>query len=181
MLKKLSKMASRMVSNPTAGPGRHQRTPRRFRPALERLEGRAVPATFTVTTTLDTVAADAKMSLREAISAANAHPGPDTIVLPAGLYRLALRETFIADAPRALAAGALAVTDTTVFRGAGAGSTVVDGHRGDRVFDVLGTAPSSIKVTFQGLTIRNGFGDAGGGGGGGGIRVGNADLVVQDL
>src|SRR5262249_43738855 len=64
----------------------------------------------------------------------------------------------------------------TVFRGAGAGATVIDGRRIDRVFDVLGTAPHSIQVTFQGLTVRNGLADAGGGGG---IRVGDADLLVQ--
>ena len=44
------------------------------------------------------------------------------------------------------------------------------------MFDVLGSGPSSIKVVFAGLTIRNGnvTGD------GGGIQVGNADLVVRD-
>src|SRR5262249_1775302 len=47
------------------------------------------------------------------------------------------------------------------------------------VFDVIGTSPSSIRATFQGMAIRNGFvGDPGSGGAG--ILVGNADLVVKD-
>jgi predicted outer membrane repeat protein len=131
-----------------------------------------VPSTFRVTTTLDAVAADGRLSLREAITQANAHPGADTIVLPAGVYRLALT-----GADNTNAAGDLDVTDSTLFRGAGAGATIIDGQRLDRVFDIQGNAPSSIMVTFQGLTVRNGLADAGGGGG---IRVGDADLVVRD-
>src|SRR5262245_52263252 len=62
-----------------------------FRPRLERLEDRAVPATFNVTTTLDAIdPADGKRSLREAITAANNLAGPDTILLPAGVYKIAL-------------------------------------------------------------------------------------------
>jgi CSLREA domain-containing protein len=136
------------------------------------LEDRLVPATFLVTTTLDVVdAADGKLSLREAISAANANPGADTVIVPAGVYRIALP-----GADDVNAAGDFDVTGSTVFRGAGAGNTVIDGQRLDRVFDVRGTAANSISVTFQGLTIRNGLADDGGGG----IRVGNADLTVQD-
>ena len=44
------------------------------------------------------------------------------------------------------------------------------------MFDVLGTAPSSIKVVLERLTVRNGNVT----GHGGGIQVGNADLVVRD-
>src|SRR5512143_2212057 len=49
-------------------------------------------ATFTVTKTADTNdgVCDADCSLREAISAANASPGADTISLPAGTYLLTL-------------------------------------------------------------------------------------------
>jgi hypothetical protein len=145
---------------------------RRFRPGVECLEGRLAPATFTVTTPLDVVnPADGKLSLREAVSLANARPGPDTIAVPAGVYRLSLT-----GADDTNAAGDLDVRGSTLFRGSGAGATVIDGRRIDRVFDVLGSAPHSIQVTFQGLTIRNGLADDGGGGG---IRVGNADLVVQ--
>ena len=130
---------------------------------LEALEDRAVPATFNVTTTLDVVdRADGKRSLREAIIAAENLPGADVIAVPAGVYKLS--------------GGGLAIDSAITFTGAGAGKTIVDGQQLDRVFDIAGTGPSSIKVVFQGLTIRNGntAGD------GGGILVGNADLVVRD-
>jgi predicted outer membrane repeat protein len=150
-----------------------RRGQRRIVAGVECLEDRAVPTTFTVATTLDVVnPGDGKLSLREAISAANAHAGADTIVVPAGVYRLAIHGS-----DNSNAGGDLDVTGTTVIRGAGKGTTFIDGHRLDRVFDVRGTGPHSIKVTFQSLTIRNGLADAAGGGG---IRVGKADLLVQD-
>jgi CSLREA domain-containing protein len=170
VFKQLRALLAPLSSSPQNAAARRRRG---FVPGLEGLEGRAVPATFTVTTTLDVVnPTDGKLSLREAISAANARPGPDTIVLPAGVYRIARQ---MADDTNA--AGDFDVNGTTLFRGAGAGKTVIDGQQIDRVFDVLGSAPHSIQVTFQGLTVRNGLADASGGGG---IRVGNADLLVQD-
>ncbi len=142
-----------------------------LRPQFEELEGRLVPATFTVTTGLDVVNPnDGNLSLREAISQANHHAGADTIVVPAGVFNIAAQM-----ADDANAAGDFDVTDTVTIRGAGAGKSVVDGRRIDRVFDVHGTAPHSITVTLQGLTVRDGQADAGGG-----VRVGNADLVLQD-
>src|SRR5262245_50496702 len=44
MWKKRSQMMSQALGAPAAGKGRSQSRPRRFRPAVERLEGRAVPA-----------------------------------------------------------------------------------------------------------------------------------------
>ena len=64
---------------------------RKARLLLECLEGRAMPATFTVTTTLDVVdPADGKLSLREAVTRANNRAGADVIALPAGVFRVAL-------------------------------------------------------------------------------------------
>src|SRR5438128_2672702 len=70
-------------------------SPRRSRcvPLLERLEDRLAPAalTFTVNTTLDELTpGDGKLSLREAITRANNHTGPDTIILPAGAFRMTI-------------------------------------------------------------------------------------------
>lgn len=72
--------------------------PRRlaWRPGMECLEQRRVPATFLVDTLADTPAvdlstgrdADGAVSLRGAVMAANAHPGADVIVLPAGEFIL---------------------------------------------------------------------------------------------
>jgi predicted outer membrane repeat protein len=156
-------------ASPRAGP--YPRSAPRLR--LESLEDRAVPATFTVNTTLDELTAgDGRLSLREAITRANASPGADVIVLPAGLYRIAISVA----GDDANLTGDFDVHGAVTIQGAGAGLTIIDAAQLDRVFDVSGTAPSSIRVVLQGLTIRNGnvSGD------GGGIRVANADLVVRD-
>jgi hypothetical protein len=158
--------------------GNDRNAPQR-RLRLECLEDRSVPATFTVSTTLDVInPTDGKLSLREAISKANANPGADTIVLPAGVYKI----TLAGAGEDANATGDFDITDAVTIAGAGAGLTVVDGQQLDRVFDISGDAPSSMKVVLQGLTVRNGDVT----GHGGGIQVGNefssgrTDLVVRD-
>ena len=143
------------------------------RPRLECLEDRSVPATFNVTTTLDVVdPADGKRSLREAITVANTLAGEDVIVLPTGVYKLALAGA----GENGNATGDLDITGAVTIRGAGAGLTIIDGQQLDRVFDVAGTAPSSIKVVLEKMTIRNGLVT----GNGGGVENANADLVVRD-
>ena len=68
---------------------RKQRPATRFRPTLELLEDRAVPATLTVNTTLDLLGHDnGVLSLRQAVLDANARTTADTIVVPAGTYNL---------------------------------------------------------------------------------------------
>jgi len=144
-----------------------------FCPLLERLEDRSVPTTFSVTATLDVIdPADGKRSLREAISAANNLVGADVVVIPAGVYRL----TISGSGENADATGDFDIAEAVTIQGSGAGLTIIDGQQLDRVFDAIGSAPHSIRVVFQGLTVRNGnvTGD------GGGIRVGNADLVIRD-
>jgi predicted outer membrane repeat protein len=131
---------------------------------LEHLEDRSVPATFAVNSTLDEiVSGDGKLSLREAIAKANANPGADTVVVPAGIFKTAF-------------GGEFDISDSITIQGAGAGLTVIDGLQFGRVFGVSGTAPSSIRAVFQALTIRNGSVT----GGGGGIQFGNADLLLRD-
>jgi len=140
---------------------------------VECLEDRLVPSTFTVTTKLDVVdASDGKLSLREAITKANANPGADVIVVPAGVYKIALSGA----GEDANATGDFDITDAVTIQGAGAGLSIIDGQQLERVFDVKGSTPSSIKAMFAGLTVRGGnaIGD------GGGIRVGNSDLVIRD-
>ena len=84
---------------------------------------RSVPPTLIVTTTLDVVdPADGKLSLREAITAANASVFPDTIVLPAGVFRIA-RSGAGEDGN---ATGDLDIASRMTIRGAGAGSTILD-------------------------------------------------------
>src|SRR5260370_27673420 len=60
---------------------------------LEPLEERTLLSIYTVNTTKDENDANAipgDLSLREAIIKANANPGPDTIILPAGIYKLTI-------------------------------------------------------------------------------------------
>jgi parallel beta-helix repeat protein len=139
---------------------------------LEPLEDRTTPSTFTVTSKLDVVdPADGKLSLREAITAANGHAGADVIVVPAGVYKIALAGA----GESGNATGDFDITDAVTIAGAGAGATIVDAQQKDRVFEVSGSGP----VVIAGLTIRNGL-VTGGPGDGGGIRAVFADLVVRD-
>jgi uncharacterized repeat protein (TIGR01451 family)/CSLREA domain-containing protein len=90
-------------------------------------------------------------SLRAAIMQANHTPGADTIIVPAGTYRLT-RSGNDDDA----AQGDLDVTDDLTIQGAGSGSTSVDGNggvTGDRVFQILSSAKDT---SLSGLTIRAG-------------------------
>src|SRR3954451_18645297 len=92
-----------------------------------------------------------RCTLRAAIQEANALPGLQLIVIPAGVYMLT-RATSREDAG---ASGDLDVTADVELRGAGAQVTVIDGGSHDRVLDI---APSgqAIATTLSGLTLRNG-------------------------
>ncbi len=117
-------------------------------------------ATFVVTKTADTNdgACDSDCSLREAIIAANANAGADTITLPAGTYTLTIPGT----GEDAGATGDLDIVGDLTINGAGAATTIVDGGGLDRVFHVV----SSFTVVINGITIRNGATVAGDNGGG---------------
>lgn len=110
---------------------------------------------------------DARCSLREAIIAANASPGPDVIRLPKGRIELARAGA----GEDAAATGDLDVTETLTILGKGMGKTVVDANALDRVFD----APSGIFVLRR-LTITGGDADAGGG-----IRSWGATLRLREV
>jgi hypothetical protein len=101
---------------PRCAPG----VPRYSRLRLDPLEDRLVPATFVVNTALDEATpGDRRLSLREAVSAANASPGPDAILLPAGVFKITLPGEDSTNA-----AGDFDITGDTLIRGAGAGATV---------------------------------------------------------
>ena len=105
----------------------------------------ALGATFTVSTTADTNdgICDADCSLREAIVAANAAGGADTITLPAGAYTL----TTPGAGENAAATGDLDITDDLTINGAGAATTIIDGGSLDRAFDVTGTSTSASPAS----------------------------------
>jgi CSLREA domain-containing protein len=125
------------------------------------LAGAARANTYQVNSTADAVdvapgdgscaSASGSCTLRGAIQEANAHPGADTIVLPAGEYDL----TIPGQGEDAAATGDLDITDDLTITGAGAAITIVDGKQLDRVFHV-DPAGKKISAVISGITIRNG-------------------------
>jgi hypothetical protein len=141
---------------------RKQHPASRFRPQLEVLEDRAVPATLLVNTTLDVLGHNnGLLSLRQAIIDANATPTKaDTIVLPAGNYTL----TLAGASEDACLSGDLDISGPLTISGPGASSTVIDGGGLDRVFEV-----HSGSVSLSGMTIQGGYAPDAISGTGGGI------------
>lgn len=107
------------------------------RPAVEPLEDRTVPSTFTVHSLADS----GPGSLRNAILAANASPGADVI-----RFARAVRGTI------ALTGGELNVTDDLRIDGPGAGRLTVSGGHAGRVLRV-----DNADVAVTGLTIADGL------------------------
>ncbi len=127
-------------------------------------------ATFTVTRTDDPApgACDSDCSLREAVRAANAGSGGDTIRLPAGAFRL----TLAGAGEDAAATGDLDLTKSVTITGAGARLTTIDAAGTDRTFDVL----SGVTALIADVTITGGFVN----GNGGGIESAGALTLVRD-
>ncbi|HET9210037.1 MAG TPA: CSLREA domain-containing protein [Thermoanaerobaculia bacterium] len=93
---------------------------------------------------------DSDCSLREAITAANQHPGEDTILLHAGTY------TLTASGP---ASGNLQLQGDTVLMGDGAGRTIIDGGGLGGIFYI----PGEVTVQIQDVTLRHGRSPGAGG------------------
>jgi predicted outer membrane repeat protein len=115
----------------------------------------AAAATFDVTRFDDPPGAPvAGLSLRQAVLAANAAAGPDTITLHPGVYRLTIRGD---DATAE--AGDLDVTSDITIEGDAGGRTVIDAKRAkDRAFEVFGGGALTVRhVTFKGgVAAENG-------------------------
>jgi CSLREA domain-containing protein len=124
-------------------------------------------ATFVVTTTTDAnhgACTVSLCSLRDAVIAANANAGADTITLPAGTYMLTL--TGVNE--DAAATGDLDVTGDLTINGAGSATTTINGNGTDRVFQVIG----AVTLTLNGVTITGGNTTASSTQDGGGILTG---------
>ncbi len=140
-----------------ARPSRRQSS-RKHQAHSERLESRALLATFTVNAVADFgdasvgngVAMDqlGRTTLRAAIQEANALPTPDNIILPAGTFRL----TRPGESDDLAVTGDLDILDSVNIVGAGANSTFIDGNDLDRIFQIMPGA----RVSISGVTIRNG-------------------------
>lgn len=130
-------------------------------PALFAPAWAAHAATYTVTKTSDSFdgACNSDCSLREAVAAANANPGTDTIVLAGSTYTLsrltpqdpAQDDNVVFDEEDA-ATGDLDLKGNTVIRGK-RGYTAIDGALKTRVFEVHAGA----TVEFRDLEIRRGY------------------------
>lgn len=123
--------------------------------------GWTAAATFTVSRTSDTFdgVCDSNCSLRDAVFAANASPGRDTIVLAGSTYTLSLatpqdpgQDDNVVNDEEEARSGDLDLTGDTIIRGK-RGYTAIDGGLKMRVFEVHPGA----TVEFRDLEIRRGY------------------------
>ncbi len=148
---------------------------------FECLEHRTLLSTFTVNTTTDENDANkvpGDVSLREAIIQSNATPGANTIVVPAGTYKL----TISGSGETAGQTGDLDITNSVTIQGAGSASTIINANGLDRALYVLGSGSTVPVVSISGVTIEGGRApDASslGPNNGGGIEVSDATLTVD--
>jgi hypothetical protein len=124
---------------------RPSKGPPRFRPQFLRLEDRALPSTYTVLNLADSGSG----SLRQAISDANTHAGPDVVRFAPGLHGT-IR----------LTSGVLNITDDLSVNGPGANLVTVSGSDASRVFHF----EAGVTVAVKGLTIAHGSSVDGAGG-----------------
>jgi uncharacterized repeat protein (TIGR01451 family)/CSLREA domain-containing protein len=155
------------------------------------LPGTAAATSYLVTTTRDEtdpnptddlcqIPSSVQCSLRAAVQTTNAHPGPDTILLPGGsiLKSLVYLLTGQSGEDTALS-GDLDITDALTVTVSGGksrmfgGSPIIDGGGIDRVFDVK----DGGSLALTGITVRNGA--VGVANHGGGILA-NGDLVLSN-
>src|SRR5262245_58595790 len=123
-------------------PAPSRRPKRTYRPGVEVLEDRTVPASiFTVTNLLD----DGPGSLRRAIHDANGAGVDDAIVFQPGLAGMITLTT-----------GELDVFDSVTITGPGAGVVTVSGNNASRIFLVDNAAHTAINVAISGLTLTAG-------------------------
>lgn len=125
-------------------------------------------------------------SLRGAIQSANAHAGPDVIVLPASAAPYTLSIPFQLGSPDDGNDGDLDISDDVTIEGNSPTATVINGNGSvthDRIFHV---GPSSAPtVTIRNLTLQNGHAVNGSSltsaNVGGGIFIGDGTVLLESL
>jgi hypothetical protein len=137
----------------------------RCQPRLEQLEDRSVPTTFTVTTTAMTLDLDGKVSLWEAIAAANLNApvgdapagtaGADTINFAPSLNG----QTLVISAATP---DGLPVAEDLTINGPGAGLLTISGNNAARIFNVNPANVAGVDVVIRGLTLTRGYNAEGG-------------------
>jgi hypothetical protein len=158
--------------------------PGRFRPQVENLEGRLVPAVITVKSLADTInPADNVLTLREAVRLVDDPTTFSSLSAKEQTYvkgTLGVNDQINFSLPRGpqtltLTGGALVLTSSVIITGPTASSAdadggenlTIDGNHLDRVFFIgfgfNDPRNAGISVTLNGLIVANGQGDYGGG------------------
>ena len=135
-------------------------SPPQSSPCFAAATAAASAATITVDTKSDAFDGN-KCSLRDAIESANQNAksgkcakgsGTDTIVIPAGNYKLSITGTD----EDANIDGDLDITSPMTLEGAGSGKTTIDGN-GEELEERAIHVVDGDKVTVRDLTIRRGY------------------------
>ncbi len=156
-----------------------------FRPRVEPLEGRCVPAVFTVNSNLVNLDVDGKVTLLEAIQAANTNapagdaPAGDLTSVAVDVIRFA--PSLSGPVIITLGGTPLSITEDLTINGPGVASfptsfIAINGNSLSRIFNVDNFAPTTINVAINGLIL---FGGKVAGGDGGGISN-RENLSVAD-
>ena len=117
--------------------------------------GTIVENGIVVDTTDDIVnAGDGLTSLREAIDAANASPGVDNIILLPGIYDISIAGA----GENNNATGDFDISESINIFGQGSGTTIIDAHQLDRIFETSG----GVNLHLSNMELRNGDADDGG-------------------
>jgi len=135
---------------------------RKASPKFEGLEDRTVPATFVVTSPLDS----GDGTLRDAIAKANANGGADEIDVKIGTANGGIIT---------LNTGELAITDDVTIAGEGISKTGIDGGRTTRILNIEGN--HKINVALRDISFYQGAAQ----GEGGAIRVSGARLEGTNI
>ncbi|HEY2155665.1 MAG TPA: choice-of-anchor Q domain-containing protein [Isosphaeraceae bacterium] len=177
---------ARTAALPSLNRRRPEAPRRRIKLGMELLEERWTPAVFNVNTLADGFnLGPGVLSLRQAISLANATAGGNTINLTVpGTYNITLLGAG-EDANQSGDFDILPSGGNLTIQNTSRAPVAVSGDGTDRVFDInpLNTGTNApFKVTLAGFTVENGFASPGDGalGSGGGIRdQGNASLELD--
>jgi hypothetical protein len=178
----LGQLASLLNGRSTSSRKQKAKAPKRQRLEFDVLEDRCVPTVYVVNTNLDVVAADGKLSLREAIQAANTNTAVNEA--PAGSAVTTDIITFapgLAGKSITLNGTELLVTESLSIVGPGAGLLTISGNNASRIFEIDGSS-GNTKLSLSGLTLTKGV--TSGLNRGAGIYSGNFDnndaLTIQN-
>jgi hypothetical protein len=136
----------------------HHASSRRFVPALEVLEGRTLPSTFTVLNLADS----GDGSLRAAVLAANANPGPDVIDFDNGLFANGMATIQLTGGEIDINGGDIENDSALTITGPGADKLTIDAQHSSGIFaifagfSILSGLSIPVDATISGLTLTGG-------------------------